>query len=159
MSHYLLLSHSNKKLDFWEKNVIVPGLVLSGCSMLLVIKRQLITCEVSRYNFCCDFIFSTMMPRDSSLLSDRVCSVRSLESSFCSEKGNPLTTRGKSHNMLGCRVEKGQFFLVMIAGIFSSPYAQFTRRMRVHSPVVILSWCFAVTLEAKKLCQSDLSVS
>lgn len=109
MSHYLLLSHSNKKLDFWEKNVIVPGLVLSGCSMLLVIKRQLITCEVSRYNFCCDFIFSTMMPRDSSLLSDRVCSVRSLESSLCSEKGNPLTTRGKSHNMLGCRVENGQF--------------------------------------------------
>lgn len=129
MSHYLLLSHSNKKLDFWEKNVIffvyviVPGLVLSGCSMLLVIKRQLITCEVSRYNFCCDFIFSTMMPRDSSLLSDRVCSVRSLESSFCSEKRNPLTIRGKLHNMLGCRVEKGQFFSVMTAGIFSSSFA------------------------------------
>lgn len=118
MSHYLLLSHSNKKLDFWEKNVIVPGLVLSGCSMLLVIKRQLITCEVSRYNFCCDFIFSTMMPRDSSLLSDRVRSVRSLESSFCL---GPLAFNG----MQKCAAERLQVPPRISVRIFSCDFFYF----------------------------------
>jgi len=71
MSHYLLLSHSNVGLDFWEKKLTVPRLLLNRSSIFPITKFQLIACKVSRYNFCCDFIFSTTFLRHSSAFQIR----------------------------------------------------------------------------------------
>lgn len=95
MSHYLLQSHSNMRLDFWEKNLNVPRLLLNGSGMFPVTKFQLIAWEVSRYNFRCEF-FRVLPYIPQGLLLNKVLLGHELRKPFLVGKGESISNTGKN---------------------------------------------------------------